>query len=349
MIEAGILDGDIVVVQRAQDARKRRHRRRARRRRRDRRRGDREDGSSARTAGVRLQPENAALEPIYAGHVQMIGKVIGVFRSADEPDAAHPLARPGAARARFAARASSASSAASSSCTRLGAIACPECEARRSARGARKPSYNSSRRPGDRGALARRSRKVRTPKGRTLGQTQAAKADGKWHRKETAAGDDSPETPAVRVKRWGKSPPASWRHGGSPNPVRCKAKQVPTTAARRGAGSARPQRGWSPSTESGLQVSLRKTSQTRGFRMTFRYGIVTGTRVRQLSAVSLEPLGRGARPSAHGCAGNAPLRTPEATSPTLTLSRRYLRVRSNCCDDELRGLLFGSDLIPRNR
>ena len=33
------------------------------------------------------------------------------------------------------------------------------------------------------------SRKVRTPKGRTLGKPQAAKADGKWHRKETATGD----------------------------------------------------------------------------------------------------------------------------------------------------------------
>jgi hypothetical protein len=33
-----------------------------------------------------------------------------------------------------------------------------------------------------------RSRKVRTPKGRTLGKSQAAKADGKWHRKETATG-----------------------------------------------------------------------------------------------------------------------------------------------------------------
>ncbi len=33
------------------------------------------------------------------------------------------------------------------------------------------------------------SRKVRTPKGRTLGKTQAAKADGKWHRKETAIGE----------------------------------------------------------------------------------------------------------------------------------------------------------------
>jgi repressor LexA len=29
---------------------------------------------------VRLQPENDALEPIYAEHVQILGKVIGVFR-----------------------------------------------------------------------------------------------------------------------------------------------------------------------------------------------------------------------------------------------------------------------------
>jgi hypothetical protein len=34
-------------------------------------------------------------------------------------------------------------------------------------------------------------RKVRTPQGRTLGKSQAAKADGKWHRKETATGDMS--------------------------------------------------------------------------------------------------------------------------------------------------------------
>jgi hypothetical protein len=32
-------------------------------------------------------------------------------------------------------------------------------------------------------------RKVRTPKGRTLGKSQAAKADGKWHRKETASSE----------------------------------------------------------------------------------------------------------------------------------------------------------------
>ena len=79
MIDAGILDGDYVVVRRQQDARD----------------GDivaalagedevadeatvkrffREDGR------IRLQPEIAALEPIYAPHVQILGKVIGVFR-----------------------------------------------------------------------------------------------------------------------------------------------------------------------------------------------------------------------------------------------------------------------------
>jgi len=79
MIEAGILDGDLVIVQRAQDARN----------------GEivvalagddesadeatvktfyREDGR------VRLQPENSALEPIHAAHVQILGRVVGVFR-----------------------------------------------------------------------------------------------------------------------------------------------------------------------------------------------------------------------------------------------------------------------------
>jgi len=59
------------------------------------------------------------------------------------------------------------------------------------------------------GSARSRARKVRTPKGRTLGKSQAAKADGKWYRKETASGI-SLEMPKVRVKRWGKSPPASW-------------------------------------------------------------------------------------------------------------------------------------------
>ena len=40
-------------------------------------------------------------------------------------------------------------------------------------------------------AGAQRSRKVRTPQGRMLGKPQAAKADGKWHRKETAGCDIS--------------------------------------------------------------------------------------------------------------------------------------------------------------
>jgi repressor LexA len=79
MVNAGILDGDYVVVQRQQDARN----------------GDivaalAGDDESADEATVkrfyrengrvRLQPENDALEPIYAQHVQILGKVIGVFR-----------------------------------------------------------------------------------------------------------------------------------------------------------------------------------------------------------------------------------------------------------------------------
>jgi repressor LexA len=79
MIEAGILDGDIVVVRRAQDAR-------------DGEivvalAGDDESADEAtvktfyRESGrIRLQPENSALEPIYAQHVQILGKVVGVFR-----------------------------------------------------------------------------------------------------------------------------------------------------------------------------------------------------------------------------------------------------------------------------
>ena len=80
MIGAGILEGDFVVVHRQQDARN----------------GDivaalAGDDESADEATVkrffredgriRLQPENDALEPIYARHVQILGKVVGVFRS----------------------------------------------------------------------------------------------------------------------------------------------------------------------------------------------------------------------------------------------------------------------------
>ena len=79
MIEAGILEGDYVVVQRHHTARN----------------GDivvalaGEDEAADeatvkrffRESGrVRLQPENSALEPLYPEHVSILGKVVGVFR-----------------------------------------------------------------------------------------------------------------------------------------------------------------------------------------------------------------------------------------------------------------------------
>jgi repressor LexA len=79
MIDAGILDGDLVIVQKSQDARN----------------GEivvalAGDDESADEATVktfyreadriRLQPENSALEPIFAQHVQILGRVVGVFR-----------------------------------------------------------------------------------------------------------------------------------------------------------------------------------------------------------------------------------------------------------------------------
>ena len=80
MINAGILEGDLVVVRRAQTAS-------------DGEivvalAGDDETSDEAtvkrffrENGRVRLQPENEALEPIYADHVQILGKVIGVFRT----------------------------------------------------------------------------------------------------------------------------------------------------------------------------------------------------------------------------------------------------------------------------
>src|SRR5690348_9118890 len=79
MIEAGILDGDLVIVQRTQDARN----------------GDivvalagddeTADEATVKTfyrerGRIRLQPENSSMEPIYADHVQILGRVVGVFR-----------------------------------------------------------------------------------------------------------------------------------------------------------------------------------------------------------------------------------------------------------------------------
>jgi repressor LexA len=79
MIEAGILNGDYVVVRRQPTAEN----------------GDvvaalvGEDESAGdatvktfyRDSGrIRLQPENAALEPLYPEHAQILGKVVGLFR-----------------------------------------------------------------------------------------------------------------------------------------------------------------------------------------------------------------------------------------------------------------------------
>jgi repressor LexA len=80
MVDAGILEGDIVVVQRAQTAR-------------DGEivvalAGDDETVEEAtvkrffrENGRIRLQPENSTMEPIYAEHVQILGKVTGVFRT----------------------------------------------------------------------------------------------------------------------------------------------------------------------------------------------------------------------------------------------------------------------------
>jgi repressor LexA len=79
MIDAGILDGDLVIVQRAQDARNGEIVVALA--------GDDENADEAtvktfyrESNRVRLQPENASLEPIYADHVQILGRVVGVFR-----------------------------------------------------------------------------------------------------------------------------------------------------------------------------------------------------------------------------------------------------------------------------
>jgi repressor LexA len=79
MIEAGILDGDLVIVQRAQDARNGEIVVALA--------GDDESADEAtvktfyREKGrVRLPPEDSSPEPIHAAHVQILGRVVGVFR-----------------------------------------------------------------------------------------------------------------------------------------------------------------------------------------------------------------------------------------------------------------------------
>ena len=79
MIEAGILDGDLVIVRQTQEARN----------------GDivavlaghdeTTDEATVKTFyreanRIRLEPENSTMQPIYADYVKILGKVVGVFR-----------------------------------------------------------------------------------------------------------------------------------------------------------------------------------------------------------------------------------------------------------------------------
>ena len=74
MIEAGILDGDIIIVRRQETAEN----------------GDivvamiGDEATMKRIFNekgrVRLQPENASMQPIYADHVQVLGKLAALFR-----------------------------------------------------------------------------------------------------------------------------------------------------------------------------------------------------------------------------------------------------------------------------
>jgi repressor LexA len=79
MIEAGILDGDLVIVRQTDEARN----------------GDvvvvlaghdeTTDEATVKTFyrepnRIRLQPENSAMQPIYADYVKILGRVVGVFR-----------------------------------------------------------------------------------------------------------------------------------------------------------------------------------------------------------------------------------------------------------------------------
>ncbi len=79
MVDAGILDGDYVIVRRQQDATN----------------GDivvalvgedevADEATVKRffrdNGRIRLQPENETLEPIFAEHVELLGKVVGMYR-----------------------------------------------------------------------------------------------------------------------------------------------------------------------------------------------------------------------------------------------------------------------------
>ena len=159
MIEAGILDGDLVIVQTAQDARN----------------GEivvalagddeAADEATVKTfyrenGRVRLQPENASLEPIYAKHVQILGRVVGSL-----PGAVSTVTNLAAFARTLDQELAALLRGASLEClacgefvmhARGGSVFCPECcePARRRGR-ARRARCRSGRKPAETGARIR--------------------------------------------------------------------------------------------------------------------------------------------------------------------------------------------------
>ena len=231
MIEAGILDGDLVIVQRAQDARNGEIVVALVGQRRVGRRGDRQDvlprgrphpppaGERRARADLRRprrdpRPRRRGVPGALMRPPSNVEPLVSHARAGARGAHARRLARvPGVRRVRHA-RAG-------------GRRLLPrvrESARRRERRSPAAPGTRSTelefgRRPGDRGSRERLEESPDTA-GQDAGASQAAKADGKWNRKETAS-DVSPETPEVRVKRWGKSPPATaaTRRLAKPRPV----------------------------------------------------------------------------------------------------------------------------------
>ena len=180
MIEAGILDGDLVIVQRAQDARNGEIVVALA--------GDDESADEAtvktfyREKGrVRLQPENSSMEPIYAEHVAdprprrgglpgaVVGALTALHRSLDQELVA--LLRGASLECLACGEFVMHAQAATCSARSAGASSRTRTRSR--------TGYHWACRPGDRGrrgsAEPRRSRKVRTPKGRTLARARRRK------------------------------------------------------------------------------------------------------------------------------------------------------------------------------
>ena len=263
MIDAGILDGDLVIVQRAQDARN----------------GEivvalAGDDEALDEATVKTFYREQGPHPAPARELDAWSRSTrrtcrsSAASSGSSGSCSHerrapaPDARPGAHRpaARRVARMPDLRRVRDARARRV--CSAPSAAASLPTRVRSWQALRFQRRPGDRGRLFRRPvEESPDTAGQDAGASQAAKADGKWNRKQTAF-DVSPETPTVRVKRWGKSPPASRRRDGLPNPVRCKANRARHRLPAEGPGSC--QEGWSSTTESGLQACYGKSPVTTG-------------------------------------------------------------------------------------